>query len=134
MLNYLDHASLLLLLYHTSACGLSVQCTVYLTLLYIQQQQPFYGPLSGTTRVSWYQKKHSPTNHPDHHPIFTTFFHLLRSIASSVRIACLAIFLRNLCPCPFWYGALHLIFHTFLHPVSVFFSQHLPIPSQPVLL
>ena len=26
-----------------------------------QQQQPFYGPLSGTTRVSWYQKKHSPT-------------------------------------------------------------------------
>ena len=22
----------------------------------------FYGPLSGTTRVSWYQKKHSPTH------------------------------------------------------------------------
>jgi len=28
-------------------------------------QQPFYGPLSGTTRVSRYQKKHSPTHHPD---------------------------------------------------------------------
>jgi len=28
------------------------------------QQQPFYGPLSGTTRVSSYQKKHSPTHHP----------------------------------------------------------------------
>ena len=28
------------------------------------QQQPFYGPLSGTTRVSRYQKKHSPTHHP----------------------------------------------------------------------
>jgi len=27
-------------------------------------QQPFYGPLSGTTRVSLYQKKHSPTHHP----------------------------------------------------------------------
>jgi len=41
------------------------------------QQQPFYGPLSGTTRVSRYQKKHSPTHHPDHHPIFISFFHLL---------------------------------------------------------
>ena len=28
-----------------------------------------------------YQKKHSPTHHPDH-PIFTSFFHLLQSIAS----------------------------------------------------
>jgi len=28
------------------------------------QQQPFYGPLSGTTQVSRYQKKHSPTHHP----------------------------------------------------------------------
>jgi len=49
-----------------------------------QQQQPFYGPLSGTIRVSRYQKKHSPTHHPDHHPIFISFFHLLRSIASSL--------------------------------------------------
>ena len=37
-----------------------------------QQQQPFYGPLSGTTRVSRYQKKHSPTHHPDHHPADAT--------------------------------------------------------------
>ena len=49
-----------------------------------QQQQPFYGPLSGTTRVSWYQKKHSPTHHPDHHPVFISFFHLPQSIASSL--------------------------------------------------
>jgi len=48
-----------------------------------QQQQLFYGPLSRTTRVSWYQKKHSPTHHPEHHPIFISFFHLKRSIASS---------------------------------------------------
>jgi len=33
-----------------------------------QQQQPFYSPLSGTTQVSRYQKKHSPTHHPDHPP------------------------------------------------------------------
>ena len=49
-----------------------------------QQQQSFYGPLSGTTQVSRYQKKHSPTHHPDHHPIFISFFHLLWSIASSL--------------------------------------------------
>ena len=50
----------------------------------LQQQRPFYGPLSGTTRVSRYQKKHSPTHYPDHHPVFISFFHLPRSIASSL--------------------------------------------------
>jgi len=49
-------------------------------VLNIQQQQPFYGTLSGTTRVSQY----SPTLHPDHHPIFISFFHLPWSIASSL--------------------------------------------------
>jgi len=44
----------------------------------------FYDPLSGTTRVSRYQKKHSPIHHPDHHPNFISFFHLPRSIASSL--------------------------------------------------
>ena len=51
-----------------------------------------------------------------------------------VQITCLAIFLHNLFPCPVWFtswsGALHLIFHTFLHPIRVFFLQHMPIPSQ----
>ena len=55
-----------------------------------------------------------------------------------VQITCLAIFLHNLFTCSLWStswsGALHLIFHTFLYPNSVFFSQHIPIPSQPVLL
>ena len=55
-----------------------------------------------------------------------------------VQITCLAIFLHNLFSCPLWsaswFGALHLIFHTLVHPISVFFSQHMPIPSQPVLL
>ena len=46
--------------------------------LWQQQQQPFYGPLSGTTQ------KHSPTHHPDHHPLFISFFYLPRSIASSL--------------------------------------------------
>jgi len=58
------------------------------TVKVVQQQQPFYGPLSGTTRVSRYHKKHSPTHHPDHHPIFISFFHLPRSIASSLFKLC----------------------------------------------
>ena len=53
-----------------------------------QQQQSFDGPLSGTTRVSPYQKKHSPTHHPDHHPIFISFSHLPQSIASSLFKLC----------------------------------------------
>ena len=46
-----------------------------------------------------------------------------------VQITCLAIFLHNLSPRPLWStswsGALHLIFHTFLHPITVFFSQNM---------
>jgi len=39
-----------------------------------QQQQQFYGPLSGTTRVSRYQKKHSRTHtYPDHQSSFRMF-------------------------------------------------------------
>ena len=38
--------------------------------------------------MSRYQKKHSPTHHPDHHPIFISFFHLPRSIASSLFKLC----------------------------------------------
>jgi len=30
------------------------------TITSLTTQQPFYGPLSGTTGVSWYQKKHHP--------------------------------------------------------------------------
>ena len=101
-------------------------------------ERPFYGPLSGTTWMSRYQKKHSPTHHPDHHPVFISFFHLPRSIASSLfKLRAWQPF----CTTSFhplwstsWSGALHLIFRTFLHPVSVLFSQHMPIPSQPVLL
>ena len=49
--------------------------------------QPFNGLLSGTIRVSRYQKKHSPTHtHPDHRTSFITFLHLQRSMASSLFI------------------------------------------------
>jgi len=55
-----------------------------------------------------------------------------------VQFMCLTVFLHNLSPCPLWStswsGTLHFIRHTFLHPIIVFFSQHMPIPLQPVLL
>ena len=96
-----------------------------------QQQELFYGPLSGTTRVSLYQKKHSPTHHPESWSS-PNLYQLLPSTTIHsilpVQIACLAIFLHNLSPFPLWStgtswsGALHLIFHTFIHPISVFFS------------
>ena len=95
-----------------------------------QQQQPFY--------VSRYQKKHTPTHHPDHHAIFISFFHLPRSIASSLfKLRAWQSFLHNLFPCPLWStswsGALHLIFHTFLHLIRVFFLQHMPYQPQVML-
>ena len=50
-----------------------------------QQQQPFHGRLSGTTRVGRYQKKHSPTHtHPGQRTSFITFLYLQWSMASSL--------------------------------------------------
>ena len=50
-----------------------------------QQQQPFNGCLSGTTRVGRYQKKHSPAHtHPGQRTSIITFLHLQRSMASSL--------------------------------------------------
>ena len=113
---------------------------IYLLLVtyYTTQQQLFYGPLSGTTRVSRYQKKHSSTHHPHHHPIFISFFHPPWSIAS---------FLFKLCAWQsFCTTSLHVFFGLplglepstsyFIHFVtqSVCFLQHMPTPSPPVLL
>ena len=51
---------------------------------------------------------------------------------------CSTVFFHNLSPSFLWStswpGTLHFIRHTFLHPIIVFFSQHMPIPSQPVPL
>jgi len=48
-------------------------------------QQLFYGHLSGTTQISQYQKKYSPTHtYHDHQPYFISFLHPLRSTASSL--------------------------------------------------
>ena len=50
-----------------------------------QQQQPFNGRLSGTTRVGRYQKKHSPAHtYRGQRTSFITFLHLQWSTASSL--------------------------------------------------
>jgi len=47
-----------------------------------QQQRPFNGLWSRTTRVDRYQKELSPTHtHPDHRASYITFLHLQRSMA-----------------------------------------------------
>ena len=56
----------------------------------------------------------------------------------SVQSTHLTVFFYNLSPSFLWStswpGTLNFILHTFLHPIIVFFSQHVPIPLQPVLL
>jgi len=61
--------------------------TVKTALLLLLLLQQFYGPLSETTWVSRYQKKHSLTHtYPDHQSSFICFLHLLQSIASSLYL------------------------------------------------
>jgi len=82
-------------------------------------------PLSRTTRVSRYQKKHSSIHHPDHHPIFISFFHLLRSIASSLfKLCAWQSFLHNLSPCPLWSTSCSRITVNIFTAVSSNYSQH----------
>jgi len=51
-----------------------------------------------------------------------------------VQITYMTVFFRNLYPnflwSTSWPGTLNFILHTFLHPVIVFFSQHMLIPSR----
>jgi len=97
-------------------------------------QQLFYSPLSGTTRVTRYHKQ--TLTHPPSWSSSKLYQLLPSTMIHSifpVQITCLASFLHNLSSQPLWStswsGAFHLIFHTFLHPISVFFSQHMPILS-----
>ena len=104
-----------------------------------QQQRSFNGLWSGTTRVGWYQKKHSPTHtHPDHHASFITFLHLQRFMASSLfnlrawQSSRTTSFAGLLWSSP-WSWTLNFMLHTFLHPVIIIFSQHMTVPAHPVL-
>jgi len=72
-------------------------------------------------------------NHPNPLSPSTTNHGILR-----IQSTCSAVFFHNLSPSflwsTSWRGTLHFILHTFLHPIIIFFSQHMPIPSQPVPL
>jgi len=68
-----------------------------------------------------------------HFPPFTTINGIL-----FVHFTCLTVLSDNLSPGPLWssswFWTLNFILHTFLHPIIIFFLQHMPIPTQPVLL
>jgi len=83
----------LIYIYRKRSSGLMMKhsafCTNVITCQFFsfnkQQQQPFNGCLSGTTRVGRYQKKRSPAHaHPGQRTSFVTFLHLQRSMASSL--------------------------------------------------
>ena len=92
--------------------------------------------LSGTTRVSRYQKKHSPSHtYCGHQSSIICFIHLLQSMSSSLFNLCASLFPQSLSKFSLvylWLGTLHFMLRTFLHPIIVFFLQHMPIPLQPV--
>jgi len=103
-------------------------CRHYVLLLLLL---PFYDSLSGTTLVSWYQKKHSPTHISlswspvilYHLPPSTTIHSIL-----PVQITCLTVFLHNLSPSPLWStswtGTFHFILHTFFINRFLLFTTH----------
>jgi len=102
--------------------------------------QPFYDHLSGTTRVSWYHKKHSLTH-------LYWLSHILYQLPPSttihsllpVQFMCLTVLLHLSvsalwctswsCLAPSTSYSIH-----FFTPIIVFFLQHIPTVSQPVLL
>ena len=55
-----------------------------------------------------------------------------------VQFTCLTVFFHNLSPSFLWSTSwpdiLQFILHMFLHPIIVFFLQHMPIPSQSVFI
>jgi len=82
--------------------------------------------LCGTTRVSWYQKNHSPSHtYRGYQSFLICFLHLLRSMASSMLNIHACQSFCTISPTFLWStswpGTLHFILHTFLHRVVVFF-------------
>ena len=128
--NHVDNNYLLVQCVQVS---LHVNKAIFIVLLLLQ---PFYGPFSGTTQVSWYQKKHSPTLYLEHHPTFISFFHLLWSIASSLfnlsawQSFCTTSFHVLFClPLGLEPSTSYSTVHIFLYPTSVLCLQHTSILS-----
>jgi len=96
--------------------------------------QPFNSPLYGTTWLGQYQKKHSPTHiHPDHQTSFINFLHLLWSIASSLfNLRAWQTFSTTFLKVLF--GLSLVLGPSTSYSIHSFFSHHMSILSQPVLL
>jgi len=99
--------------------------------------QLFNSLWSGTTRVGRYQKKHPLTRIMIiGHPLSSSSIY--NNDILFVHFTCLTVLSYNLSPGPLWSTSwswtLNFILHTFLHPIIIFFSQHMSIPTQPVLL
>jgi len=85
--------------------------------------------LSGTIRVSRYQKKHSPTHtHRGHQSSLSAFSIYCDPWHPPYSIHVLYSFFHNFSPrllsFTSWPGTLHFILHTLLHPIIIFFSQY----------
>ena len=90
-----------------------------------QQEQPFNGRLSGTTRVGRYQNKTFTRSHPSWS---TYFLYHLSPFATvhgilSIQLTCLTVLSNNLFPGPLWSSpwswTLNFILHAFLHPIII---------------
>jgi len=114
-----------------NATTLSFKCFCSLPLtVHKQQQQLFYGPLSGTNRVSWYQKKHLSWSSTILYQLTPST--MIRGILS-VQFMCLTVFVHNLLqvlfslePCT------SFSLHFFIQ--SLPFFTNMPLPSHSVLL
>ena len=116
-------------------------CTVCITHTHTHTQ-PFYGSLDFVrdNPGEMVPEETFTHSHLSWSSIVPYLLHLSNTICGilPVQSTCLKVFFHNLCPSFLWStswpGTLHFILHTFLHPIIVFFLQHMPIPSQPVLL
>jgi len=103
-----------------------------------QQQQPFYGLLSGTTRVSQYQKKHSPTRtYSDHQSSFIIYYdpqhppcsiYMLDSLFAQSLLKSSLVYLLA------WYPPLHTPYTSSPNHCLLFITHAHTKPMQPVFL
>ena len=94
---------------------------------------------SETTRVGRYQKELTHS-----HPSWSSDilyqlppFTMIHSILC-VQFTCLTMLYDNLSPGPLWSSSwswtLYFLLHAFLHPVIIFFSQHMPIHAHALFI
>jgi len=99
------------------------------------KEQPFYG--SGPGLAGWASTRINM--HPlwisDYQPCFISFLYLLHHVIHCIlplQFTCLTVFFTA--SLKFSLSGIHFVLHTFFHPIIVFFLQHMPIPSQTVVL